>query len=312
MVVDFGLTLIVSLISVLARFSVDTLFERAQSRPRDSARPMAANIVDLVTGTPATTRARVLLPATGFNMPYTGRADPYGVARRSPTTGSSRPYWVLLGIHHAEGQTDVIPALYGEPVELRVARGRYGLSALFMTKPTSFDDDDKPLLVAVGSGHEVLASADLQPVTVRGSRPTSDQIEYLKAKTPVEQLPFCLSPARATPRPPSQQIDAPPRLFQLPRAVEPDRPQIDPPPRPFQLPRAVERELRTIWDEPDRPQIAQQVFPTCEARTVSGQRCHQPQRMIRGRVCWEHFVMICQAREVLWHESGERVRRDEL
>jgi hypothetical protein len=174
---NLGNSLLIVLATEVARSGLTALFEHRPAALRRGVR----EIVDLATDALATTRARVEFSAS---------------------EATSEPYWVLLGLQGAEGALQgaegkpaVIPVRYGEYVELRVPRGQYSLSALFLTKAVSFDE--KPLLVALGSTHETLVSVKLQRVTVCGRRPGHDQIKLLKAKTPVQQLPFYLPATRA-------------------------------------------------------------------------------------------------------------------
>jgi hypothetical protein len=263
--VSFGLYLLGILVSEAARAGFGALFERVESRPAAPAWPGAVAkqqpvpIVDLVSGTPATARASVQL---------------------SVTTASAAPHWALFGVHPAKGQPYVIPVLYGEPVELRVARGEYGLSALFLTKPASFTD--KPFLLAVGTGHEMLVSGRGQQVAVWGSPPTRKQISHLTAGVPAEQLPFIL--------PLSKETRA--LLDQISPGHSLGRPLLPPQsarPAPGGLPSWI---------------VA---TGTCEARNAWGERCNQP---TPGRLCWEHLQKVQFGHEVLWHETGQRVRWD--
>ncbi len=240
--ISLGITLLSILVSEFAKSGFDALFAHVESRPTApmsqaaSAGQLSMSIVDLVSGAPATARASVHLSAT---------------------TASIGPYWVLFGVHPAAGEPRVTPVLYGEPVELRVTRGQYGLSALFLTKPASFIE--KPFLVAVGSAHEVLASSWVQQVAVSGSPPTKEQLEHLKAQVPAGNLPFRLPAARLALPPanlqPARSARWTPRLQPAKPALPPAKPQPAKPALPPAKPQPAKPAFLLAKPQPAKPAL---------------------------------------------------------
>jgi hypothetical protein len=161
------------LVAEFGKGTVEAFFEHLQSRPAAPvvARPEPVSIIDLTRDQPLAVRATVALTAR-------------------TAQGQPPPYWVMFGIHSAEGRSRVTPVIYGEPVELRVTAGEYDLSALFLTRRASFSD--KSLLVAMAVTHEVLASRRVQQVAVSGLPPTLEQLVQLWDQRPAEELPFQL------------------------------------------------------------------------------------------------------------------------
>jgi hypothetical protein len=237
---------------------------------------------------------------------------------------------VLFGLHRAEGPPEMIFALYGEPIDLLVPRDQYGLSALFMTKPTNFDV--KPLLLAVGTTHEVLAAAKLQTVTVHGEQPSHDTIRRLLAQTPAQPLPFRLPAAEAIEiRPPVKAIETgrpveateirpPVKAIETRRPVEATeiRPRAAATERVFPSnrilpPAAAAKRLvqqrpfddfLDDWEQPSRHLLAE----TCKARVKSGERCPNAQSSSTSSLCNEHELKVIRGKTVRWYESGEQVR----
>jgi hypothetical protein len=317
--VSLGVMLLGIVVQEFARAGFSSMFERFESRPVTPAGPAAlakrqtVSVIDLVSGAPATARASVHISA----------ATPL------------KPYWVLFGVHPADGPPRVTPVLYGEPVELKVIRGQYGLSALFLTKPTSFAE--KPLLTAVGYAHEVLASgAGPQSVALLGSVPTKEQLDHLRAQVPAGQLPFRVSSLpHAGGVGPAQQLGAWPLRRPVPPltnprfvtpALPPPRPQPAQPVRPASgsphwaspwarvVPPATQQPAKPALPAP-RPQPVRPVRPltwvpaTCQARNRQGKRCGQPIGLMgQGRLCSTHVKEVLLGDYIVWHESGQRIR----
>jgi hypothetical protein len=306
------------LISELARGGFEAYFEHRESRPAAPVGPMMqprpepVSIIDLTTNNPVAVRATVNLSVTtvgliGFNQ--------------------LQPYWALFGVQAAEGAPRVTPVLYREPVELRVAPGQYGLSALFLTKPASFGD--KPFLVAVGYTHEVLASSRVQRVALSGSPPTAGQIQQLKARQSGKPLPFRLAASAALPARPQPAIPNVGRpIFGSPARPQSAilnvaRPVFGSPARPQS---AILNVARPVFGSPARPQpaipnVGGRVFPPsertmvlpwpCQARNAGGHLCGQPvpiRRINLMKLCSAHLTAVQNGEHVVWHSSGLPIR----
>jgi hypothetical protein len=260
------------LVSEFAKGTVEAWLERRDSPPLGPQRPMAlsrqepVSIIDLTSARSPTVRATVTLSAR--------------------TAWGSPPYWALFGVQSADRQMRVIPVLYGEPVELRVARGEYDLSALFLTEPTSFYV--KPYLVAYGTAHKVLASSRVQPVALSGSPPTTLELTLLKFKLSMNDLPF--------------QIHSP----ALPAS-----------PSPLGL--SGRQASRPAFPRSQLGGFAKPIAPMgmkgfnrfiCLARNASGQLCGKPTMgWERNRLlCTDHVLAVRLGKDVVWHSSGQPIR----
>jgi hypothetical protein len=269
MVEPFSTVLLGTLVSEFAKGGVEAFFDHLDSRPAAAAvqpapqaRTEPMSIIDLTSNRPESVRASIALSAT-------------------TAYGQPSPYWALFGIQAAEGARRLHYALHGEQVEVRVAPGRYDLSAMFLTKPASFRD--MPLLVAVGSTHEVLASSGVQPVALTGSPPTTAQIDQIKAQLQGKPMPFRLPASTALPASSPAAGAAPVRSLggRLP--------------------------LRGGLD----PAIVA-ALTKCDARGASGQQCGNRGKPIADLgarfLCQEHELAVRRGDRVVSHRTGQRIK----
>jgi hypothetical protein len=229
---------------------------------------------------------------------------------------SGAPYWIWFGLQHRDGWQVNIPVLYREQAKLILPRGQYEMLALFLAKPTSFLD--KPLLMAVGRHHDVIASGSVQPVRITGKPPTDQEITSLRSRFPdppfrlplttaelaqfrAQLVKFRSTASKGVVTGQARTLRLGVRELRIIRpALNPPAPPLTPAPRPL----TTSRPRGTV-----APQVA--VRPAalvCRARTSKGIRCTNRAGVTSGNLCQMHLDMLVAGKEVRWHDSDERVR----
>src|SRR6266545_1311102 len=289
MVEPITTSLLIAAVSALARAGTGMMVQRlTEPRAVSAITPM-----DLSAGTAITSRASV----------------------RFRSIAAGTPYWVWFGVQRSDGWRVEIPVLYKEPVSVVLRRGEYEMLALFLAKPASFAD--KPLLMAVGRHHDVIASASEQLLSITGSPPNDQQIAILKSPQFPElpfrlphtttELPNLLARSRygSTLLPTSTQLPAVRSFLQSGQELRSIRPALEPPKS------LITPNQRPVVNPGPEPSITPTTLPTtavCKAQLRAGVRCTNPAQGSDSNICQMHLDMLVAGKEIRWHATGQRIR----
>lgn len=222
-------------------------------------------------------------------------------------------------MRRADGWEYDTPALVSESVEAVVPRGHYALAAIFLTKPASISD--KPMMVATGVVHEVLASNHPQKITIVGSAPTDEELGRLRSEISDDQRVFRLPRYGIDHRSKfSRDLTARLRRLKATKSQAPAHARLSREATAARFRRRLEAttsqalESQESLPSPRTPPVPtappaharEETDDRCVAGTSSGGRCQK--RPVRDALCQMHYEMASRGRTVTWYDSGTPVR----